>query len=183
MRWLTSDQLGAWRSFLDSHMLLMTRLDRELRAESTLGLTEYTILVRLSESDDHTLRMATLAADTGVSRSRLTHIVARLEDRGIVEREKTAEDRRGVRCKLTDDGFRLLEKTAPVHVTGVRTHLIDLLDDAEIEVMAGIFTKVLAHMRELPADARIMADPSADTAVATTATSQKPDSADGEDVS
>lgn len=155
MRWLTPEQMLAWRSFLDAHQLLMTRLDRELRTESTLGLTEYTILVRLSESEDRTLRMATLAADTGVSRSRLTHIVARLEDRGIVEREKTDEDRRGVRCKLTDDGFRLLADTAPVHVTGVRTHLIDLLDDEEIDVMAGIFSKVLTHMRALPADARL----------------------------
>lgn len=151
MRWLTPQEMVAWRSFLDAHQLLMTRLDRELRAESPLGLTEYTILVRLSESEDRTLRMATLAADTGVSRSRLTHIVARLEARGIVEREKTAEDRRGVRCKLTDDGFTLLADTAPVHVTGVRSHLIDLLDEGEIAAMAGIFSKVLTHMRELPA--------------------------------
>lgn len=162
MRWLTSEQMVAWRSFLDAHQLLMTRLDRELRTGSTLGLTEYTILVRLSESDDRTLRMATLAADTGVSRSRLTHIVARLEERGILEREKTDEDRRGVRCRLTDDGFRLLADTAPLHVTGVRTHLIDLLDEQEIEAMAGIFSKVLTHMRALPADARITVEPPAE---------------------
>ena len=155
MRWLEPEEMIAWRSFLDAHQLLMTRLDRELRSQSTLGLTEYTILVRLSESEDHALRMATLAADTGVSRSRLTHIVARLEERGILEREKTDEDRRGVRCRLTDDGFRLLADTAPLHVTGVRTHLIDLLDEQEIEAMAGIFSKVLTHMRALPADARI----------------------------
>ena len=108
--------------------------------------------MRLSESEDRTLRMATLAADTGVSRSRLTHIVARLESRGIVERQKSDDDRRGVRCRLTDEGFALLAQTAPIHVTGVRSHLIDLLDDQQITAMAGIFTKVLAHMRDLPPD-------------------------------
>jgi DNA-binding MarR family transcriptional regulator len=152
MRWLEQEEMAAWRSFLDAHQLLMTRLDRELRQGSSLGLTEYTILVRLSESEDRTLRMATLAADTGVSRSRLTHIVARLESRGIVERQKSDDDRRGVRCRLTDEGFSLLAQTAPIHVTGVRSHLIDLLDDQQITAMAGIFTKVLAHMRDLPPD-------------------------------
>ena len=152
MRWLEPEEMVAWRSFLDAHQLLMTRLDRELRSQSTLGLTEYTILVRLSESEARTLRMATLAADTGVSRSRLTHIVARLESRGILEREKSAEDRRGVKCHLTDEGFALLAETAPVHVTGVREHLIDLLDEDQITAMAGIFGTVLTHMRELPAN-------------------------------
>ena len=148
MRWLEPEEMIAWRSFLDAHQLLMTRLDRELRSQSTLGLTEYTILVRLSESEDRTLRMATLAADTGVSRSRLTHIVARLESRGILEREKSAEDRRGVKCHLTDEGFALLAETAPVHVTGVREHLIDLMSPEETQVLADVFTRAAEHLRK-----------------------------------
>jgi DNA-binding MarR family transcriptional regulator len=150
VRWLDGEEQAAWRSFLDSHQLLMSKLDAELREASPLGLTEYTVLVRLSESDDHALRMATLAADTGLSRSRLTHIVSRLEERGIVCRDKSPEDRRGVQCRLTEDGFALLRETAPVHVGGVREHLVDLLSREQIEQMTGIFTTVLAHMRALP---------------------------------
>ncbi|WP_245579929.1 MarR family winged helix-turn-helix transcriptional regulator [Brevibacterium album] len=150
VRWLDAGEQAAWRSFLDAHQLLMTKLDSELREASPLGLTEYTVLVRLSEAEDRTLRMATLAADTGLSRSRLTHIVSRLEERGIVCRDKSVDDRRGVQCRLTEEGFGLLERTAPVHVAGVREHLIDLLGREQIAQMAGIFDTVLAHMRALP---------------------------------
>ena len=95
------------------------------------------------------MRMAMLAADTTMSRSRLTHSVARMEKRGLLERSAIAEDGRGVNCVMTAAGWELLRNAAPDHVVGVRDHLVDLLDPEEMATLGRIFTKVTDHMRDL----------------------------------
>ncbi|GAA4284711.1 MarR family transcriptional regulator [Brevibacterium daeguense] len=148
-RWLTANQQLAWRNLLEGHELLMSQLDKELRAAHGIGMPEYELLVRLSEQPDHAMRMAQLADEVGMSRSRLTHIVARMESRGLLSRAAIAEDGRGVVCRMTEGGWQLLQTAAPTHVEGVRDHLIDLLNEDEVETMKNIFLKVNAHMREL----------------------------------
>ncbi|RBP63161.1 MarR family transcriptional regulator [Brevibacterium sanguinis] len=145
--WLSRDEQLSWRSFLTGSQLLSVALDRELRERHGIGLPEYEILVRLSEHVDRTLRMAVLAADTTMSRSRLTHCVARMEARGLLERVPIAEDGRGVNCVMTEAGWDLLTSAAPDHVAGVRTHLVDLLDADEMTTLGRIFDKVTTHLR------------------------------------
>ena len=84
--WLSTEQQHAWRAYLVGTTLLMDRLDRDLRASHDISLPEYEVLVRLSESPDHRVRMATLADSLSHSRSRVTHTVTRLERAGLVER-------------------------------------------------------------------------------------------------
>lgn len=148
-RWLTANQQLAWRNLLEGHELLMSQLDKELRAAHGIGMPEYELLVRLSEQPEHSMRMAQLADEVGMSRSRLTHIVARMENRGLLSRGAIAEDGRGVICRMTEAGWQLLQTSAPTHVEGVRNHLVDLLHEDEVETMKNIFLKVNAHMREL----------------------------------
>lgn len=148
-RWLSDDEQRAWRALIDGHQLLLGRLESDLRASHQMALVEYKLFVRLSEQPDRSMRMAQLADDIGVSRSRLTHIVSRCELRGYLERSSEADDRRGVNCRLTDRGFARLADAAPVHAGGVRDYLIDLLDDEEIATMERIFSKVLAEQHRL----------------------------------
>lgn len=147
-RWLDPDEQRAWRAFLEGSRHLWERLEKELDAGSALSLAEYEILVRLSEEDDRSLRMSQLADAVVQSRSRLTHTATRLEDRGLVIRRRTPEDRRGVVCTMTDAGHDLLVASAPVHVEGVRTHLFDLLTDEEVEVIGRGLARVREHLRE-----------------------------------
>ncbi|HEX3004913.1 MAG TPA: MarR family transcriptional regulator, partial [Angustibacter sp.] len=105
-------------------------LDEELRRgleEHGLSHPEYEILVRLSESDGHVMRMSELAASVVSSRSRLTHTVSRLEREGLVVRRACTRDGRGVECVLTDRGMSTLEAAAHTHVEQVRTHLLDAM--------------------------------------------------------
>ena len=148
-RWLSPVDQRAWRSYLNGSQLLSTQLDKELRDKHGIGLSEYEILVRLSEHDDRTMRMALLATDTTMSRSRLTHCVARMEKRGLLERSAIPEDGRGVNCVMTEAGWQLLQAAAPDHVAGVRSHLVDLLDPEEMETLGRIFTKVFDHMTDI----------------------------------
>ena len=147
-RWLSAVDQKAWRSYLTGSQLLSTQLDKELREKHGIGLPEYEILVRLSEHENRTMRMALLATDTTMSRSRLTHSVARIEKRGLLERSAIPEDGRGVNCVMTEAGWQLLQSAAPDHVSGVRSHLVDLLDPEEMEILGRIFTKVSDHMTD-----------------------------------
>ena len=86
--------------------LLIDRLDDDLRRSFGLSLTEYEILVRLSEADDRRMRMAQLADALAHSRSRVTHTVARMEKAGLVARSATPEDGRGIVVRDDRQGLR-----------------------------------------------------------------------------
>lgn len=147
-RWLDETQQRFWRAMLQGQSLLQTVLDRELRELAGIALADYEVLVIVSESPGHTRRMAEIAEEVGVSRSRLSHTVARLEKRGILKRTSTRGDGRGVNCSITDEGWALMQKIAPIHVEGVREHLIDLMSPEETQVLADVFTRAAEHLRK-----------------------------------
>lgn len=142
VRWLSPDQQRAWRSYLTGSAMLTEALSRQLDADSGLSLSEYEVLVRLSEAEDRVLRMSQLAMSLVHSRSRLTHTVVRLERRGLVRRETCAADGRGVNCVLTDAGFQALREAAPGHVRMVRAALVDVLTDEQLEALGAAMRAV-----------------------------------------
>lgn len=146
-RWLSTAEQRSWRKYLTGSQLLHTQIEADLREHFGIGLPEYEILVRLSESEDGSLRMAQLAADTTMSRSRLTHSVARMEKKGLLARCPIPEDGRGVSCAMTEAGRKLLVSAAPTHVESVRDNLVDLLEPEEMATLGTIFTKVTRHLR------------------------------------
>ena len=121
--------------------LLLDRLDDDLRREFDLSLTEYEILVRLSERDGQ-MRMAQLADALAHSRSRVTHTITRMERSGLVRRSTSPEDGRGIIAALTDEGRQLLERTAPVHVQGVRDYLVDLVSPEDFAALGRVMNAV-----------------------------------------
>src|SRR3954465_14821319 len=137
-RWLDAEEQQAWRAWLFSAQLLQDRLDRELTSETGISHAYYEILVALSETPERMMRMSELADRCLSSRSRLSHAVSRLEERGWVPRAVWSEAGRGQLAVLTDDGFAALEAAAPVHVESVRTHLFDQLSPAQIAAMRDI---------------------------------------------
>ncbi len=145
-RWLDAEEQRAWRAWLYSTQLLHDRLDRELTRATGIPHAYYEILVQLSETPDRRMRMSELADRCLSSRSRLSHAVSRLEERGWIRRQVCAEDGRGLLAVLTDDGFAALEAAAPVHVEGVRTHLFDQLSPEQVAAMRDIGETLLRHL-------------------------------------
>jgi len=145
-RWLDADEQRAWRAWLYGNMLLQERLERELTRATGISNAYYEILVQLSESPCRSLRMSELADRCLSSRSRLSHAVSRLEERGWVRRQNCAEDGRGQLAVLTDEGFAALEAAAPVHVESVRTHLFDQLSTAQITAAREIGETLVRHL-------------------------------------
>src|SRR3954454_1328326 len=145
-RWLDVEEQKAWRAWLYSSLLLQDRLDRELTHTTGISHAYYEILVQLSETPGRALRMSELADRSLSSRSRLSHAVSRLEERGWVRRQVCESDGRGLLAVLTDEGFAALEAAAPVHVEGVRTHLFDQLSPAQVAAMRDIGETLLRHL-------------------------------------
>jgi DNA-binding MarR family transcriptional regulator len=143
VRWLDEREQQAWRAFVAATQQVFDQLDRELQRDARMPHAYYQILVTLSEAPDRTQRMSELAEHTRSSRSRLSHAVARLVERGWVRRESCPTDRRGSLAVLTDDGLAALEAAAPGHVEGVRRHLFDRLTPAQIEQLLEISQSVL----------------------------------------
>lgn len=149
VRWLSPQEQCAWRSFITGSRRLYEQLDAELKAHG-LNHDDYGVLVALSESPDDRMRMSELADLSVESRSRLSHHIGRLEARGLVERQSCPEDRRGSFAVLTPEGRATIERIAPVHVEGVRRHLLDHLSPAELAVLGDVFGRVDAALRDLP---------------------------------
>ncbi|MFC4585638.1 MarR family winged helix-turn-helix transcriptional regulator [Sphaerisporangium corydalis] len=151
--WLSSGEQRAWRAHLASHKLLEHRLDRELQ-EFGLSLNDYEILVNLSESPGHRLRMSDLAEATIQSRSRLSHQIARMEATRLVSRESCSDDRRGTFAVLTEHGWETIQRVAPMHVANVRYHFIDRLAPELIDALETAYAPVVDHLMRLRAEER-----------------------------
>lgn len=145
-RWLDDQQQQSWRALVMGMTLLTGRLDDDLRRACDLSLVEYEILVRLSEAEGRRLRMAQLADALAHSRSRVTHTVTRMERAGLVTRDKSAEDGRGVVCQMTDHGWALIQRVAPLHVAGVRDNLVDLVSPEDFAALGRVMNAVSDHL-------------------------------------
>jgi DNA-binding MarR family transcriptional regulator len=141
-RWLDQDQQRSWRALVIGTTLLMDRLDDDLRRSFNISLTEYEILVRLSERPGRNMRMAQLADALAHSRSRVTHTVDRMEKAGYVVRGSTPEDGRGIIATMTDKGLELLQEAAPLHVEGVRSYLVDAADADDFVALGRVMDAV-----------------------------------------
>jgi DNA-binding MarR family transcriptional regulator len=137
-RWLTTEEQQTWRGFLTAAHTLLSAVDGQLMRDSAIPHGYYEILVRLSEADGHALRMSQLAEASTSSKSRLSHAVARLEERGWVERLDCATDRRGQIARLTDAGLAALDAAARGHVEQVRRSLFDRLSPEQVSQLAAI---------------------------------------------
>ncbi|TDL33429.1 MarR family winged helix-turn-helix transcriptional regulator [Arthrobacter nitrophenolicus] len=145
-KWLTKDELAAWVRLYTVVELLPNVLDSQLRRDADLTSFEYYVLAMLSEAPDRTLRMTDLAAQTSATLPRLSHVVKRLEVRGLVERFPCPEDRRATNACLTGVGWRKILETAPGHVATVRRHVIDALTPEQLGQLREIADALLKRL-------------------------------------
>lgn len=141
--WLDSDEQNAWRALLAMHQLLGGALDRQLQRDAGMPHAYYMVLAMLSEAPGQMLRMTDLAQLVQSSQSRISHAVARLEERGWVRREACTTDRRGQNAVLTRKGHAVLVAAAPGHVQAVRRNLFDQLTTDQVRQLREICTAVL----------------------------------------
>lgn len=147
-RWLDPTEDRAWRGYRRMHALLDLQIARDLARDSCLSEPDYDVLSNLSETEGHRWRLNDLAARMLWSKSRVSHHITRMEQRGLVTREECAEDARGAVVVLTPQGLAAIEEAAPDHVGSVRRHFIDLLSRQQIETLADLTETVVRHLTE-----------------------------------
>jgi len=132
VKWLTAAELDSWLSVVRMLTWLPWSIDQQLQRDSGLRMVEYQVLAMLSTSPERTMRMSSLAEVTNASLSRLSHLVKRLEARGLVRREPDPTDGRFTKAILTEKGFRTIAEAAPGHVSHVRSLVIDVLSPEQL---------------------------------------------------
>jgi DNA-binding MarR family transcriptional regulator len=126
---LSRSQLRSWVRMIRGMKALFDALDRQMREESGMSHDDYIVLTRLYRAEDRAMRMSHLAAELSSSPSRLSHIIARLEGRGWVERTRAASDRRVVLAGLTEAGGAKLREASPGHLALVERLVFETLGD------------------------------------------------------
>jgi DNA-binding MarR family transcriptional regulator len=145
-KWLTDAELGAWLSVVRLMTWLPWSIDQQLQRDSNLGMVEYQVLAMLSESPQRTMRMSSLAEVTNASLSRLSHLVKRLEQRGLVRREPDPTDGRFTNAILADKGFETLAEAAPGHVAHVRSLVIDVLSPEQLRRLGRDARRIMSRI-------------------------------------
>ena len=147
-RWLTPAEFETWYSLMLLLAVLPLELETQLQRDSQLSFVEYHVLAALSDAPDHSRRMSELAVLTQAELSRLSHLMSRLETRGLVRRVTDPDDRRCTRAVLTADGYAYLAAAAPGHVRRVRELVFDVLDHKQQEALRQAATTVTSRLRD-----------------------------------
>ena len=145
-RWLDEEQQRTWRAWLAVSELVPRVLDTQLQRDAGLSHAAYVVLAMLSEAPGRSRRMSDLTRRANQSQSRLSHTVARLEDRGWVRRERSADDGRGNVAVLTDAGWDVVRTVAPGHVDAVREAMFAPLSDEQTRVLGDAMQAILERL-------------------------------------
>ena len=145
---MSYDEQRAWRAWLDAHARLSARLNRELQATSGLSLSDYDVLVHLTDVPDGRLRAFELGDGLQWEKSRVSRQVARMATRGLVARQASPEDGRGAYVTITPAGRRAIEDAAPAHVELVRQLLFEGLTAAQVRTLATVALAVVGRLDE-----------------------------------
>ncbi|MGH2914407.1 MAG: MarR family winged helix-turn-helix transcriptional regulator [Solirubrobacteraceae bacterium] len=135
-------EAAAWIGLRETYKRLVRALDAELEAGYGLTLSGLELLARLDAVPRARMRLTALALDAGLSLSRVSRIAVALAQRGLIEREPCPDDARAVEAQLTPAGRELLRDAQRSHQALVRRMFFDLLDDAELDVLAAVFERM-----------------------------------------
>jgi len=140
---LTASELAAWRGLLQVHAKLTRALDAELRERHGIPASSYEVLMFLADAPGRRLRMSEIADRVLLSRSGLTRLVDRLEQRGYVTRCAAENDGRGAYAELTAVGLEKLGEARATHLDGVRRHFLSQLSAAEQDALGSLWSRLV----------------------------------------
>ena len=146
--WLTDEQQEIWRDYLAMASRLQTAMHRQLQQDCELSLSDYDVLVALSERGP--LRINELGDALAWEQSRLSHQLRRMRGRGLVARQGSEDDRRGATVDLTDAGRAALEVAAPGHVELVRSAMFDGMSEARLRAFGAVAKAVSERLTTSP---------------------------------
>ena len=146
---LTSEELATWRSFIEVTNELRALFGAQLQRDTNLSTGDYSVLLALSEADE-SLRSSELAAGIDWERSRLSHHLARMERRGLVQRTECLADSRGAEIAITAEGAQVFRRASAPHLKAIKSHFVDALTEQQLAQLAEITSALRAHLHRQP---------------------------------
>ncbi len=146
-RWLTEDEQRAWRGLLRMTAQLNVRMNRQLQDDYGISLAEYDVLVVLSEAPEGRRRVFELTDALAWEQSRVSHQLARMQQRGLIARQECPTDARGAFAVLTEAGRAAIEQAAPAHVEMVRQLVFDGLSPDQLTALTDVTERVLDRLQ------------------------------------
>jgi DNA-binding MarR family transcriptional regulator len=122
---LSGDEEVLWRALIRIAVTLPRGLDDDLARTAGISLSEYVVLMNLSEAENQAMRLSALAAAVALSLSRVSRLVDELQAQGLVTKERDAVDTRGSIATLTPAGLERLRAAYPAHLDSVRQRVLD----------------------------------------------------------
>lgn len=139
----TDEERALWRTFFVMRRQLDLNLERRLQADAGISGADFEILVSLAEEPGQRRRSGQIGDIIGWEKSRVSHQITRMEQRGLVVRETCDDDARGVWVTLTPEGRRAAVRASRDHGAAIREYFFDLLDESEKVTLLTISNKVL----------------------------------------
>ena len=152
---LSIAEQGAWENFLDSALRMYASLNRTLSEGHKLTLVDVRLLDILDRSETGSTRMGDLAEQLLSLPSRVTRQIRRLEDAGLVQREASPEDGRGVLASITDQGRDVVAAAMVTYSEAVRQRFLSALTRPQIAAMGENCRRVSAAVKASGASGRI----------------------------
>lgn len=134
----TPAQLRVWREYIETVAALRRTLDGRMLSESGMSSGDYAVLLALSEAPRRTLRSSELADAVGWERSRLSHHLKRMERRGLITRDASEAEARGVEVAITAAGLELFRAGSVPHLRAVKELFVDALSPQQLDDAGGI---------------------------------------------
>jgi DNA-binding MarR family transcriptional regulator len=140
---VTDEEWAVWRAFSQMRLQLDRALADRLEANAGVSAADYVVLLVLFEAEDRRLRAARLAGLIAWEKSRLSHHLTRMEQRGLVRREECEDDLRGKWVVLTNEGRRAVLKAMRDHNRAIREYFFDVVDEQDQAVLQRLSDRVL----------------------------------------
>lgn len=145
---ITSTQTAAWENYQRMRVLLTGRINRELARQTGLSEADYEILTALTQTEAESVRAMALRCGLAWEKSRLSHQLRRMEERGLVVREDCVEDNRGSVVRVTEAGRKLAAKARVHYEQAVQQYVFDVLTPEQLEALGSIAETVLSQLEE-----------------------------------
>src|SRR6185437_6662816 len=143
---LNASQQRAWLSYMRVYHRLEYEMNRHLTTECGLSLGDYTVMNALSQAPGRRMQLTALATMIGWERSRLSHHLQRMMQRGLVDRLNSAADGRATDAALTAQGAATLRVAAPRHADWVRATFFSDIDDLQEAELADILSTIYENI-------------------------------------
>lgn len=145
-RWLNEHDDTVWNTIWEFVSRMPVYIDSHLKEHEDMALIEYLTVLKIARAENHTVIMSELARRTGTSPSRLSHVMDRLEQRGLTERSRSAQDRRSTYASLTPEGVEFIVRTTPDLIDMLRDTVFEPVTEEELDQLTAIIQKILTRL-------------------------------------